>query len=78
MRRNSMLIWLANSLAMTLCACAGPKVAGGEVGGIVPLVGITQEQALKLAQDYCAAFGHVARALAIRSEEGGKFVFECV
>jgi len=78
MRRNSVLIWLAGSLAMMLCACAGPKVAGGEVGGVVPLIGITQAQAHEMAQNHCATFGHVARTLAIRPEEGGKFVFECV
>ena len=78
MRCNPVLILLAGSLATTLCACAGPKIAGSEVGGVLPLSGITQEQALKMAQDHCAAFGHVARTLAIRGEEGGKFVFECV
>jgi hypothetical protein len=77
MRGYSTLIGLGGSLAVTLCACTGPKVAGGEVGGVVPLIGITQEQAFRAAQDHCAAFGHVARTLAIRSEEGGKFVFEC-
>ena len=76
--RRSALIGLVGSLATTLGACAGPKVAGGEVGGVVPLTGITQEQALRAAQDHCAAFGHVARELASRSEEGGKFDFECV
>jgi hypothetical protein len=78
MRRNSVLILLAGSLATTLGACAGPRIAGGEVGGVIPLSGITQEQALGMAQDHCAAFGHTARPLAIRREEGGKFVFECV
>jgi hypothetical protein len=75
MRRNSVLIWLAGSLAMILCACAGPNVAGGEVGGVVPLIGITQEQAVAKSLRH---LGHVARTLAIRPEEGGKFVFECV
>jgi hypothetical protein len=78
MCRNSVLIWLAVSLETALCACASQSVAGGEVGGVVPLIGVTQEQALKMAQEHCATFGHVARTLAIRPEEGGKFVFECV
>jgi hypothetical protein len=78
MRRYSALIGLAGSLATTLCACTGPKVAGGEVGGVVPLIGITRQQAFRAAQDHCATFGHVARTLAIRTEEGGKFIFECL
>ena len=78
MRPDFTLIWLAGALATTLCACAGPKVAGNEIGGVVPLAGITQEQALKAAQGHCAGFGRTARALAVRREEGGQFVFECV
>jgi hypothetical protein len=78
MRRKFALLWLAGSLATMLCSCAAPRIAGGEVGGVVPLAGITQQQAFKMAQDHCAAFGHVARALAVRGEEGGKLVFECV
>jgi hypothetical protein len=70
-------LWRLHVAGM-LCACAGPKVAGGEVGGVVPLIGITQAQVLEMPQNHCATFGHVARTLAIRPEEGGKFVFECV
>jgi hypothetical protein len=77
MRSDFMPIWLAAALATTLCACAGPKVAGNEIGGVVPPAGITQEQALKVAQGHCAGFGRTARALAVRGEEGGQFVFEC-
>ena len=71
-------ILLAGFSAITLRACAAPRVAGGEVGGVVPLAGITQEQAFGMAQGHCAAFGHTARTLAVRSEEGGKLVFECL
>jgi hypothetical protein len=78
MRRKFVLLWLAGSLATMLCACAAPRIAGGEVGGVVPLAGITQEQAFKMAKEHCAAFGHTARPLAFRREEGGKLVFECV
>jgi hypothetical protein len=78
MPRKFVLLLLAGSFATMLCACAAPRIAGGEVGGVVPLAGMTQEQALRMAQGHCAAFGHVARPLAVRSEEGGKLVFECV
>ena len=78
MRRVSVLILLAALSATTLCGCAAQRVAGSEVGGVVPLVGITQDQALGMAQNHCATFGHVARPLAVRGEEGGKLVFECV
>jgi hypothetical protein len=78
MRTNFPLLWLAGALAIALCACAGPRVAGNEIGGVVPLAGITHEQALKVAQGHCAGFGRTARALAVRGEDGGQFVFECV
>jgi hypothetical protein len=73
-----MLIWLAGALAIALCACAGPRVAGNEIGGVVPLTGITQERALEMAQGHCATYGRTARTLGVRNEEGGRFVFECV
>jgi hypothetical protein len=78
MRRNFVGIGVAGALATTLCACAGPKVAGSEIGGVVPLTGITHDQALRIAQSHCAAFGRTARTLGVRSEEGGQLVFECV
>jgi hypothetical protein len=78
MRRNFVLTWLAGALATTLCTCAGPKIAGNEIGGVVPLTGITQDQALRMAQGHCATFGRTARTLGVRGEEGGQLVFECV
>jgi hypothetical protein len=51
--------------------------AGNEVGGVVPLSGTTKEQALKIAQIHCSQYGHSARIISIRAEDGGKAVFEC-
>jgi hypothetical protein len=65
--------------AIVLSACARTTVAvGGEIGGVVSLVGISQDQALKSAQDHCSKYGTSARMVSVRPEEGGKFVFECV
>jgi hypothetical protein len=66
------------ALILTLSACAGPRVAGNEIGGVVPLVGTTQEHAVDAARTHCSIYGRSARILAIRAEEGGKAVFECV
>jgi hypothetical protein len=78
MHRNRVVFWLLSfALLATLAACAGPRVAGSEIGGTVPMIGATQEQALKLAQAHCSNYGRSARILSIRAEEGGKAVFEC-
>src|SRR3984893_18416555 len=66
------------AMILTLSACAGPRIAGNEIGGVVPLVGTTQEHAVDAARTHCSIYGRSARILAIRAEEGGKAVFECV
>ena len=86
-------LFLVAVALLLLSACAGPKiagsdpggarpfvgtVAGNEIGGVVPLAGNTREQALKIAQTHCSQYGRSARMLSIRTEEGGKVVFECV
>ena len=86
-------LFLVAVALLLLSACAGPKiagsdpggvrpfvgtVAGNEIGGVVPLVGNTKDQALKMAQTHCSQYGRSARMLSIRNEEGGKAVFECV
>jgi hypothetical protein len=76
---------------LALSACAEPNgndagartpfvgaVTGNEVGGVVPLVGVAKEQALNMAQAHCSRYGHSARILSIRPEDGGKAVFECL
>ena len=79
MRTNLVLCSLISfALIIGLAACAGPKVPGNEVGGVVPMAGMTQEQALKIAQAHCTNYGRSARMLSIRAEEGGKLVFECL
>ena len=45
------------ALLTELSGCVGPKVAGNEIGGVVPLTGISQEQALELARTHCAKYG---------------------
>jgi hypothetical protein len=61
-----------------LSGCVGPTAAGNEIGGAVPMAGITRLQAADLAQAHCAKYGKASRLLAIRSEDGEKAVFECV
>ena len=61
-----------------LSGCAGSTVAGSEIGGAVPMAGITRQQASEMARAHCAKYGHSSRMLAIRSEGGEKAVFECI
>jgi hypothetical protein len=72
---------MAFATPLALSACAGsvtPKVSGSEIGGAVPLAGITSEQASQLARAHCSKYGRTARPLATRSEAGGELVFECI
>jgi hypothetical protein len=64
--------------AFLLSGCAGPTVAGGEIGGAVPMAGITRMEAADLARAHCAKYGKSSRILAIRSEDGERAVFECI
>ena len=55
MHRNPVVFLLsAFALIAALSACAGRRVAGNEIGGVVPLVGTTQEQAFEMAQAHCS------------------------
>jgi len=76
-RVAAMLIGLHASLALSGCFF-GPTVAGSEIGGAVPMDGITRLQAADLARAHCAKYGRSSRILAIRSEDGDKAVFECI
>lgn len=58
--------------------CAGPKVAGSEVGGAIPMAGITREQASEMARAHCAKYGHSSRILSVHADAGDKAVFECI
>ena len=58
---------MACATSLALAACAGPampKVSGSEVGGAVPIAGITAEQAIQLARTHCAKYGRTAKPLA--------------
>jgi hypothetical protein len=67
-------LFLVAVALLLLSACAGPKiagsdpggvipfvgtVAGNEIGGVVPLAGNTKDQALKMAQTLLAACGRL-------------------
>lgn len=72
---------MACATSLAFSACVGPpmpKVSGSEVGGAVPLAGITAEQATQLSRSHCAKYGRTARPLATRPEAGGELVFECI
>jgi hypothetical protein len=69
---------LTFAVAFVLSGCAGPKVAGNEIGGAIPLEGITRQQAAELARAHCAKYGHSARMLAVNTDTGAKAVFECI
>jgi hypothetical protein len=73
----AMLIGLPAGFLLSGCATR-TTVAGGEIGGAVPMTGITRVEASDLARAHCAKYGRSSRILAIRSEDGEKAVFECV
>ncbi|HKD28259.1 MAG TPA: hypothetical protein VKC66_20445 [Xanthobacteraceae bacterium] len=59
--------------------CMGPTVAGTEIGGAIPMAGITRQKAAEIARAHCLKYGHSSRMLAIRSDAGEKAaVFECI
>jgi hypothetical protein len=78
MTRYVIALLIGLPVPLALSGCAGPTVAGGAIGGAVPMAGITRPQAAELARAHCAKYGRSARILAIRSEDGDKAVFECI
>jgi hypothetical protein len=78
MIRQWMALLLALAAIFVLSDCAGPRVAGNEIGGAIPMAGITREQASEMAQAHCSKYGHSSRMLAVRSDGGEKAVFECI
>ena len=78
MNRHVVALLLAVAAMSVLSGCVGPMVAGNEIGGAVPMAGITRQQASEMARAHCSKYGHSARVLAIRSEAGEKAVFECI
>jgi hypothetical protein len=78
MRRPFAPLTVACIVIFALSACAaGPRVAGNEIGGAVPMAGITREQAFEAAQSHCAKYGRAARIVAIRADTPENVVFEC-
>jgi hypothetical protein len=78
MNRRILALLLGFLATLVLSGCAGPTVAGNEIGGAIPMAGITRQQAAEVARAHCAKYGHSSRMLAIRSEGGEKAVFECI
>jgi len=71
------LLGLAATFALS--GCVGTMaVAGNEIGGAIPLAGLTRQQAAEMARAHCLKYGHTSRMLAIRSDGGDKAVFECI
>jgi len=78
MNRRVVALLLGLAAMFVLSSCAGPGVAGNEIGGAVPMDGITRQQAAELAKAHCAKYGHTSRMLAVRPDAGDKAVFECI
>jgi len=78
MNRRVVALLLASAGVFVLSGCAGPKVAGNEIGGAIPMAGITREQAAELARAHCSKYGHSSRILAVRTDPGENAVFECI
>ena len=78
MNRRLAALLLGLPVAFGLSGCVGPTVAGNEIGGAIPMAGITRQQAAEMARAHCLKYGHSSRILAIRSDGGDKAVFECI
>ena len=70
---------LLGTAGLTLSGCVSANIAGSEVGGTVPMAGLTRPQALEAARAHCAGYGRSARILAVRRLEDGttNAIFEC-
>jgi len=70
---------LEGTAVLTLSGCVTTNVAGSEVGGTVPMAGLTRQQALEQARSHCASYGRSAHILAVRRQEDGSTnaIFEC-
>jgi hypothetical protein len=79
MNRHFVALLLGLPATLVLAGCAGPTaVAGNEIGGAIPMAGITRQQASEMARAHCLKYGHSSRMLAIHSDAGEKAVFECI
>jgi hypothetical protein len=73
----AMLFGTPAALALSGCATTTRSVTGSDIGGTIPMAGITRQQAADMARAHCARYGRSSRILAIRSEDGVKAIFEC-
>jgi hypothetical protein len=72
------MLFGTSTLALSGCVTmTTSNVAGSEIGGTIPMAGITRQQAADMARAHCARYGRSSRILAIRSEDGVKAIFEC-
>jgi hypothetical protein len=78
MKQHFIMLVLASTAMSGLSGCAGPRVAGNEIGGAIPMSGISRNQAADLAKAHCSKYGRSSRMLSVRTEEGEKAVFECI
>jgi hypothetical protein len=79
MIRRVVALWLGLLATFALSGCVTSTVAGNEIGGAIPMAGITRQQAADMARAHCLKYGRSARVLAIRSDTGEKkAVFECI
>ena len=79
MIRRVVALLLGLLVTVVLSGCATPTVAGSEIGGAIPMAGITRQQAAEMARAHCLKYGRSSRILAIRSDTGERStVFECI
>jgi hypothetical protein len=79
MNRRVAAWWLGLLATFALSGCTTATVAGNEIGGAIPVAGITPQQAAEMARAHCLKYGRSSRILAIRSDTGEKTaVFECI
>ena len=78
MNGRAAVLLLIFAVMYVLSGCAGQKVAGNEIGGAIPLAGITRQQATEMARAHCAKYGRSARMLTVNTDAGAKAVFECI
>ena len=84
----AMFLGLPAALTLPGCVTMSGNVTGSEIGGTIPMAGITRQQAAEMARAHCAQYGRSSRILAIRpedgvrarairSDDGVKAIFEC-
>jgi hypothetical protein len=79
MIRRVVALLLGLLATFVLSGCVTPTVAGSEIGGAIPMAGITRQQAAEMARAHCLKYGRSSRILAIRSDTGERSaVFECI